>query len=679
VNAKRAVVVGVGKSGDFDELHGARSGAVQVGDWLERQGFEVQRLIDDGRSVCAQEVADAIARADPTTTERLFVYFAGHGLSKGIGRDLWLMSDGPLNSVAHINVDYSLSLAALSGIEHVAVFADACRSPFVGDYAGVEGMPVFPNRARPGQVELDKIFATQPGTVAYEISPAQDPLAAYGVFTHALLEALSGKVPDAIEAVGDRLAVTAQAVGRWIKAEVARRSSRIANAVTQDPAPFLMSTGDRRVLTWVPCPPEAKLTVKVIPRKPSSTVKVLVRDKASPGTWPIRYDGRPPAVITLPCPSSYEVVVTQPQRTQPTTTIGPRALLRDEELPVRTIAADRGESAPPGSPSPSPAPSLLRVKVAVVDDEGVAHATAPDHDAFQVVTTDVVTGTSVAELRILHAGERPAPADIELDEAANAMVARCVDAAVRGHFETATGFSVDGDAVEEVALAGQPPVTPGGDLFEERNAWHIRADRAGTVMARITGDRWVAGAMLPGFLGAAVVEKTSGGEEGTVGLTYRAAPGGPWHVQDDAELVMAEAIANAAAQHGRFGVLGDPHETAAYLRRFKHVEPVLGILAAYAYDSVGQRDRIRDMVRWFVDAGQVVPFDVWLLARLPGRPDTGLAPGFPLLARGWSFLDSSNAHPAVLQARQALTPAPWATVFGQAGSVLAEAVRNSQV
>ncbi len=65
-------------------------------------------------------------------------------------------------------------------------------------------------------------------------------------------------------------------------------------------------------------------------------------------------------------------------------------------------------------------------------------------------------------------------------------------------------------------------------------------------------------------------------------------------------------------------------QSAEQFREYKHRNPSLGILAAYAYERAGIIDQIDDIADWFAEVGQPIPFDVAMLSthrikKEPGR------------------------------------------------------------
>ncbi len=59
------------------------------------------------------------------------------------------------------------------------------------------------------------------------------------------------------------------------------------------------------------------------------------------------------------------------------------------------------------------------------------------------------------------------------------------------------------------------------------------------------------------------------------------------------------------------------NELATSLRTSKHADPMLGAIAAYLYDYVGDRDNIRRMAYYYASRSQPIPFDIALLGLLP--------------------------------------------------------------
>lgn len=98
----RRVCLAIGISdagGGLDYLGGAVAGARGVHEWALAMGYESLLLVDelpDGKQtrVDVDSVKQALLRLLPlgTSTDRLILYFAGHGSLAAIDNGLWLQS-----------------------------------------------------------------------------------------------------------------------------------------------------------------------------------------------------------------------------------------------------------------------------------------------------------------------------------------------------------------------------------------------------------------------------------------------------------------------------------------------------------------------------------------------------------------------------------------------------------
>ena len=142
---------------------------------------------------------------------------------------------------------------------------------------------------------------------------------------------------------------------------------------------------------------------------------------------------------------------------------------------------------------------------------------------------------------------------------------------------------------------------------------------------------------------------------------------------------------------------------AGDMRKFKHVDPLYGIVAAYLYNRVGDIDNIHRMCYYYHSHGQDVPFDIAMLAQvelsrndggqfhmtvpavaeLPEHQRTENAPDFtweetyevpcrvagvtPVLRLGWQHLFASphKIHAQCVELAGSLTESPVATLHGE--------------
>jgi hypothetical protein len=151
---------------------------------------------------------------------------------------------------------------------------------------------------------------------------------------------------------------------------------------------------------------------------------------------------------------------------------------------------------------------------------------------------------------------------------------------------------------------------------------------------------------------------------------------------------------------------------AADLRRFKPADPILGVIAAYLYDAVGDVENIRRMACYYAMHGEAIPYDIALLAALTARRTehgfevdvpaiparapkteterryswtysamdeiTGCVGGlWPWMRQGWTFLDDPTdvSSPLVwsplIELRAGLMRSRFATLEPNAGRELA--------
>lgn len=222
-------------------LPGAVQGAKEFAEWAKSHEYAFHLVTDEGNQrVTVQRLTDIVKAVLKDIPERLLLYFAGHGIQPTSGTAYWLLSNWEDDSDEAVNVTLSLSNAKRSGIEQIGVFADACRST-VADAASVGGRSIFPKSATSlgKQPQWDQFFASRLGEIAQEVA-ARSGVAAYGIFTQCLVEALGGRAPDAIEARYDSQGtalsvVTSARLATFLEENVPLRSGEIAGAVVQMP------------------------------------------------------------------------------------------------------------------------------------------------------------------------------------------------------------------------------------------------------------------------------------------------------------------------------------------------------------------------------------------------------------------------------------------------------------
>lgn len=186
---RAAVVIGVDRTGGLAPLAGAAKGAVEVGQWLAAEGYDVTVKTDaDGGKVTFTDVFDAVqAYLTRGGVDALVIYFAGHGYFS-VGTEIWLLSGAPANPNEAIHLEQSKIAASNgSGVRNVVFIADTCRSvPITLEANSVRGGSIFPMRTLPVQTDVDTLYATLPGDVAVEVAEDKARRDYNGLFTSVL-------------------------------------------------------------------------------------------------------------------------------------------------------------------------------------------------------------------------------------------------------------------------------------------------------------------------------------------------------------------------------------------------------------------------------------------------------------------------------------------------------------
>jgi hypothetical protein len=146
------------------------------------------------------------------------------------------------------------------------------------------------------------------------------------------------------------------------------------------------------------------------------------------------------------------------------------------------------------------------------------------------------------------------------------------------------------------------------------------------------------------------------------------------YVRLEQEIKKQKAEIIAAAQFGVFA----PSEQklslfANYIRRYKAMDPTLGLFAAYAYALSGDFKQVKSVYSHMAREEEQILFDVTLLnefTRLGGR-DIGIIPQkndkafLPLLTQGWSYMNLSSDD-NLFELSTTLIPGLW-TSFNKKG------------
>jgi hypothetical protein len=240
---KCAIIIGVNKTGGLPVLNAAASGAREFARWASKQGYEVVLLTDEkGKAVTISDIKQAVRGfTQQGTFSQMIVFFSGHGILKSPDYELWLLSGAPADPDEAVNVPGSISYARNSGIPHVVVISDACRSsPDDLTLNSILGGIIFPNQpSKKIRPEVDVFYATRPGYPALEVPLADAVKNYHAIFTSCLLKGLGGTVQEVVEQVEDppliRWIIRSRKLKSYLEQEVPNIASKVSIKLQQDP------------------------------------------------------------------------------------------------------------------------------------------------------------------------------------------------------------------------------------------------------------------------------------------------------------------------------------------------------------------------------------------------------------------------------------------------------------
>jgi hypothetical protein len=171
-------------------------------------------------------------------------------------------------------------------------------------------------------------------------------------------------------------------------------------------------------------------------------------------------------------------------------------------------------------------------------------------------------------------------------------------------FETGSGFAVEGAAIRRLWTSSHVIAKP----HLEANWWMVSESNGqrlvdpAPILIEFGDGRFAAVSALPNFVTGLVCDT-----RGVSAVAYRSyefnegAPGAEDAIDAlERGTLRADAVTDMAVQ----------------LRMAKHRDPVLGVFAAYLYDSVGDVGNIRRMAYYYIQERQPIPYDIALLAQV---------------------------------------------------------------
>ena len=649
------LAIGISDAPPLDYLPGAVNGAKAIADWATKAGYETKLLIDSEEPVGIDSVANALTELLPhgTKTDRLILYFAGHGLARDAAEDLWLLSQWKKKQRA-IAVGGIKRKLERYGIEQIAIISDACRSlPPDANAADLTSDNVLDlGPYDPNLPLVDMLKASSKFRAAYMI-PGATPEDDRCIFTGVIEEALWGHRPSAFHSerkVADKRCITSGSLAKHLRAEVPAKAEFYKVELRPDIISGFLDPDDIYVteaLAGAPAPrgwPD--------PAPPGAMGLDHERNSGGKRGWSTR---------------SRAATEASARPTTPPATFGGRLVdgLRSGWMgsivprPRGPASIDSGTPSSPKTRRPMESPAEERDRIERERSTRKARAS----DFFNSYGNE----------------DRPT------------------------HFETGSGFSLWG-AKAERALVG-PKAHARRD--DHPDWWRVESRKSFVLeepvplLIELDDGRWLGSAAIPKFIQTFTVDQA-----GAASVIYRPVDGSGAHTDmEKAEKAVADLRAG-------IGNSGAAYDYALELRWEKHQDPILGVLAAYLYDSQGDVESIRQIAYFYAHMHQPIPFDVAMLARIktdrrdglvvaqipavkerPPRTESeaennwshyptsaieGVVAGaFPWLRQGWSLVDDRD-QPLMLKGleafREHLTPAPFTTLTAAGGAQLGKLI-----
>lgn len=620
---RAVLLIGVSQTGGgLGKLQAVESSIDRMQAWAQAQGIPdaqiIRRTDATGPVTVADLFKDVQALVELDTVEQLIVYFAGHGVVNN-RQEYWLLSDAPVNAAAAINLDGNVSLARAGAFAHVVFLSDACRTPTSGvQYGRIIGSDIFPN-ITDAELErpVDIFFGTALGAPALEVVQAGAGQQYQAIYTEVLLDALNGKIPEAVSNGRVRPRPLKKSLPRRVNERL--RALGLGLPTTQTPDARITSEDD----AWLADIPQA----------------------AAAPTAP------PPAMSPPPAPSPAPAA--------------PRPLFR-WRLPFPT----RGPAAPP----PDAAPASAGAEPPVAETSAPAPASEPlsTREVAKLVVDEALRGntfgrppTTREEVRTLTGREVSKNAGRFLESMAKPPGAPRAQV-----LPDRPGFEIHGHRLISAT-------SPDGacQLGRDGDASTVSVDlptRQGQALLEFDDGSGVLLPVIRGFVGV-LRFRARGLDE----VWYEPANEGDATLSRQELDFLRQAISKASAL-GVFALEGeDAGLLATRMQNLKFQDPALAVYAAYAFHDIGQFRRIGQMQDFLRSQLDVQLYDLALLSRAFLRADAGngpLVPALPMLSQGWALVGALRGPvPEKLDVlRRELLPSVW-SLYTPAGVQLIRA------
>lgn len=659
---KICLAVGVGDAQQLAYLPGARNGAEAFGAWAKTFGYQTFVLTDEKDPVTVpnfkKNLENLLVNSIKNETERAIIYFAGHGMMRG-GDDLWLLSTW-FSSQEALSVNGLMRRLERYNIKRLIVISDACRTlPTGAQDADLTEHKLLPRGPMVEHTpQADHWRASSKYRAAFMVR-GQNGNQDRCIFSGVLIDALWGYDPAAFESGnGVPPRITNFSLAQYLQRQVPQIASRYkvkgqAIELTPDLKPGLWPPDNVYVDSLPQNPPPITLW------PPGGAVAQGGGDGGDPrphgGTWSTRE----------PYLGTEDARLARDETNQDGGDVGYIDVHGyaaaaeysddgDEFQPNKWDAGDGNESGD----------ANLENDLRSWFDELIDYKAFASCDNVITIFKSSIGDDTVENFNIFSSN------DAEYN---------CVDTSYNGVIGGRIYHYVPNKKLSHSVpiLINLPDgIYAGASLYENSNTGFYITDR--------------------GVEGLSIISSEEIRERREYGDKYF------FHGQID----VARAL--SMLQSGTLSPDEAPR-LAEGLRYHKHGNPVAGVIAAYLYNRVGDIDNIRRIALFYIKAGELVPFDVALLARgsseriddqifvnIPSvdvrrayspqevlftrnamEGGRGLVAGaFPWLRQGWILLEDEGEGalypPGLSRLTKHLLPAPFTTLRAEGGAILAQ-------
>jgi hypothetical protein len=245
----------------------------------------------------------------------------------------------------------------------------------------------------------------------------------------------------------------------------------------------------------------------------------------------------------------------------------------------------------------------------------------------------------------------------------------------RTKFESRCGFKVQGT---EVVHSFNPQIVT---ELEGGNSVRVYAPHPASVILVFSNQRGVILPAIPQFIAGLTFEGTN-----LVNVVYEPAENsGRWdeYQQRSEKLRKLRGKVAAASRYGIFEPTGEGvAQLARQMQMSKGYDPTMALYAAYAYHSVGERRRLKEMEQYLFDDLHFRFFDIAMLAgTYHERPDRPILPATPLLSQGWALLSARQIElpPRLKELPGTLTNSLWSSFTEKGVELLSAALSAGEI